>query len=137
MRANFLIAEAILVAIAVLVFSYNVKMLKEIIIQIGKQVYITNDVVSITPFTFNTFYQNKTQHPDLVFQLNELKIRKTDNPSMFTRSLGNKIFLIKDKQKEAYIVYDEFDEALKKKLMEILVEVTPPELLRSGRSRHY
>ena len=136
-NAGFMVAEAILIAIAALVFFYNVNMLKVIIVKIGKQVYITDDEVSIIPFTFNTFSWNKKQNPDLVFKLNELNIRKTDNPLMFTRALGNKIFLIKDRQKEAYIVYDEFDEALKTKLMEILVEVTPAEMLRSGRSRHY
>jgi len=56
---------------------------------------------------------------------------------MFTRALGDKMFLVKDKEKEAYIVSDYFDPALKEKLMDILVEVTPPELLRPGRLRHY
>ena len=91
---------------------------------------ITDEKISITPFTYNLPFSDKTQPDRLEFKIDELKIRKTGNPSMFTRALGDKMFLVKDKEKEAYIVSDYFDPALKEKLMDILVEVTPPELLR-------
>ena len=73
----------------------------------------------------------------MIFKIDELKIRKTDNPLRFTRALDNRVFELRDKTKEAYIVFDYFDKTLKEKLTDILVEVTPPELLLPGRLRHY
>lgn len=134
---GFVLAEIIFLFLASWVFYYNVKMVQSIILTIANQVSITDDKIAITPFTYNLPFSNKT-HPDrLEFKINELKIRKTDNPSMFTKALGNRMFLLKDKEKEAYIVSDYFDPALKVKLMDILVQVTPPELLLPGRLRHY
>ena len=134
---GFVSTEIIFVLFASWVFRYNVKMTQSIILTIANRVTITDEKISIAPFTYNLPFSDKTQPDRLEFKIDELKIRKTGNPSMFTRALGDKMFLVKDKEKEAYIVSDYFDPALKEKLMDILVEVTPPELLRPGRLRHY
>ena len=134
---GFVLAEIIFVLLASWVFYYNVKMLQSIILKIANQVSITDDKISITPFTYNLPFSDKTKSDRLEFKIDELKIRKTDNPSMFTRALGDRMFLLKDKEKEAYIISDYFDPTLKIKLMDILVKVTPPELLLPGRLRHY
>jgi hypothetical protein len=134
---GFILCEIIFIVLASWVFYYNVKMVQSIIAKIGNRVSIADDTVSIIPFTYHLPFEDKNQPENLEFKINELKIRKTGNPSMFTRALGDKIFLLKDKEKEAYIVFNYFDAALKEKLMDILVEVTPPELLLPGRLRHY
>jgi hypothetical protein len=75
-----------------------------------------------------------------VFKINELRIRKTDNPLRFIRvsdNFDNRVFELRDKTKKAYVVFDYFDMMLKEKLTEVLVEVTPPELLIPGRLRHH
>jgi len=134
---SYVVGEIVFILIVLWVLYYNVKMMQSIIVTIASQVTITNDMISITPFTYHLPFETKTQRDHLEFKINELKIRKTGNPSMFTRSLGTKMFLLKDKEKEAYIIDDYFDKALKEKLTEILIEVTPPELLIPGRLRHY
>jgi uncharacterized membrane protein len=133
----FFTAELIFATIAILIFRYHYNRFARAVTKIGCRVSITDEMVSVIPFTFNIFFvkQNSLRHLD--FKINELKIRKTDNPLRFTRALDNRVFELRDKKKEAYIVFDYFDETLKEKLMEILVEVTPPELLRPGRMRHY
>ena len=134
---EYIVGEIIFIIIALWILYYNVKMMQSIIVTIASQVTITNDMVSIAPFNYRLPFETKKQQDHLEFKINELKIRKADNPSMFTRSLGTRMFLLKDKEKEAYITDDYFDKALKEKLTEILIEVTPPELLIPGRLRHH
>jgi len=133
----YLVAETILIFVAVFV-SYNlVTRVSSIVVLIGRQVSITGEMVTVTPFTFNLLFWNKKPPQQMTFKIDELKIRKTDNPLRFTRALDNRVFELRDKTKEAYIVFDYFDKTLKEKLTDILVEVTPPELLLPGRLRHY
>jgi hypothetical protein len=133
----YLLAEVIFTTIAILV-SYNlVNRIIPVVVMIGRRVSITNEIVSMTTFTFNLRFWNREPPQTLVFKINELRIRKTDNPLRFTRAFDNRVFELRDKTKKAYIVFDYFDAILKEKLMEILVEVTPPELLIPGRLRHY
>jgi hypothetical protein len=134
---EYIVGEIIFIIVALWVLYYNVKMMQSIIVTIACQVTISNDVVSITPFTYHLPFETKQEQDHLEFKINELKIRKAGNPSMFTRSLGTRMFLLKDKEKEAYIIYEYFDKALKEKLTEILIKVTPPELLIPGRLRHH
>lgn len=136
-NVGFVLADIIFLVIAASVFYYNVKMIRSIILTIGNRVSITNDKISIIPFTYHLPFGDKNEADHLEFNINQLRIRKTGNPSMFTRALGNKMFLLQDDEKEAYIISAYFDPALKEKLMDILVEVTPLELLRPGRLRHH
>jgi hypothetical protein len=113
---------------------------KPIVEMTARQVSVTNETVSITAFTFNLRFWSKKPPQTLVFKINELKIRKTDNPLRFRRNSDRfkyRVFELRDKNKTAYIVFDYFDVMLKEKLTEILVEVTPPELLIPGRLRHH
>jgi hypothetical protein len=136
----YLLAETIFTLLAISV-SYNlVNRVIPIIVMIGRRVSITNEMVSITTFTFNLRFWNKKPPQTLVFKINELRIRKTDNPLRFIRiavDFDNRVFELCDKTNKAYIVFDYFDAKLKEKLTEILVEVTPLELLIPGRIRHY
>jgi len=134
---GFLITDIALAMLAIWVARYQFKRVASAVSQIAARVCITDEIVSVIPFTFNLFFekQNPTHHFE--FKINELKIRKTDNPLRFTWALDNRVFELRDKEKEAYIVFDYFDKTLKEKLTEILVEVTPPELLIPGRLRHY
>jgi len=134
---GFLLTDSFVMILTILVAVYQIKKIRSVVIKIGSQVSITNEVISITPFTFGLFFWTKKPQYNLEFKINELKIRKTDNPLRFTWALDNRVFELRDKQKEAYIVFDYFDETLKDKLTEILVEVTPAELLLPGRLRHY
>jgi|SRR5580698_5527126 hypothetical protein len=107
---------------------------------IGRRVRITDEIVSMTTFTFTLRFWNRKPPQTLIFKINELRIRKTDNPLRFIRiadDFDNRVFELWDKTNRAYIVFDYFDAILKEKLNEILVEVTPPELLIPGRLRHY
>jgi protein-S-isoprenylcysteine O-methyltransferase Ste14 len=88
---GFVSAEIIFVFLASWVFYYNVKTMRSIIITIANQVSITDDKISITSFTYNLPFSNKTRPDRLEFKISELKIRKTGNPSMFTRALGDKM----------------------------------------------
>jgi hypothetical protein len=136
----YILAEMVLMAVAVFV-SYNlVNRVIPVIVMIGRQVSVTNEKISITTFTFNLRFWDKKPSPTLVFMINELRIRKTDNPLRFIRISDNfdyRVFELRDKTKTAYIIFDYFDSMLKEKLTEILVEVTPPELLIPGRLRHH
>jgi hypothetical protein len=133
----YLVAEAIFAAVAVWVSYNQITRVGRVVVKIGNQLTITDEMVSVKPFTFNIFLVKQKPLCLLAFKINELKIRKTENPLRFTRALDNRVFELRDKEKEAYIVFDYFDPVLKEKLMDILVEVTPPELLRPGRLRHY
>lgn len=133
----FLISEAILTTVAVFV-SYNLtSRISSVVVIMGRHISITNEIISLTTFTFHMSFWKKKPLNRIEFKIDELKIRKTDNPLMFTRAFDNRVFELRDKIKEAYIVFDYFDPLLKEKLTEILVEVTPPELLIPGRLRHY
>ena len=136
----YFVAEIILTVVAVFV-SYNlVNRVIPIVVMISRQVSITNEKISITTFTFNLRFWNKEPSQTLIFKINELRIRKTDNPLRFIRisdNFDNRVFELRDKNKTAYIIFDYFDALLKEKLTEILVEVTPPELLIPGRLRHH
>jgi hypothetical protein len=134
---GYVATEVVLAIIATLVACYQANRVRLIVVKIGKRVSITDEMVSIIPFTFGIFFWQRKPLYSLDFKIKELKIRKTDNPLWFTRALDNRVFELRDKQKEAFVVFDYFDETLKQKLTEILVEVTPPELLRLGRMRHY
>lgn len=133
----YLLAELILATVAFLVSRYLHNRVASVVTRIGSRICITDDMVSVIPFTFNIFFVKLNSQDRFEFKINELKIRKTDNPLKFTRSLNNRVFEIHEHEKEVYIVFDYFDETLKEKLTKILVEVTPPELLRPGRMRHY
>ncbi|BAU53668.1 hypothetical protein [Mucilaginibacter gotjawali] len=136
----YFMAEMILTAVTVFVSYSLVNRIRLIVLTIGRQVSITNEEIAITTFAFNLRFWNKKQPSTLVFKINELKIRKTDNPLRFIRISENfnyRVFELRDKTITAYVIFDYFDALLKEKLTEILVEVTPPELLMPGRLRHY
>jgi len=136
----FFLAEMVLTTVTVFVSYSLVNRIRLIVLMIGRQVSVTNEEIAITPFTFNLRFWNKKPPATLVFKINELKIRKTDNPLRFIKISENfnyRVFELRDKTKTAYVIFDYFDATLKEKLMEILVDVTPPELLMPGRLRHY
>ncbi len=136
----YLLAELILLAAVVFVSYTLINRVKPVVEITGRAVSIANEIVSITPFTFNLRFWRKKLPQKLVFRINELGIRKTDNPLRFVKvsdSFRNRVFELRDKNKTAYIVFDYYDARLKEKLTEILVEVTPPELLIPGRLRHH
>lgn len=116
---------------------YQVNKIRSVVLKIASRVSITDEVVCVEPFTFGVFFWKKRSPDYLQFKISELKIRKTDNPIRFKTAFNNRVFEIKDKNKEAYIVFDFFDKTLKETLMNILVDVTPAELLLPGRLRHY
>ncbi|HZY35500.1 MAG TPA: hypothetical protein VFE53_02560 [Mucilaginibacter sp.] len=136
----YLLAEVILMAVAIFV-SYDLfNRVMPVVVMIGRQVSITSEKISITTFSFNLRFWIKKPPQTLVFKINELRIRKTDNPLRFIRvsdNFDNRVFELRDKTKKAYVVFDYFDMMLKEKLTEVLVEVTPPELLIPGRLRHH
>jgi len=136
----YLLAELILVAAVIFVTYTLINRVKPVVEITGRTVSIANEIVAITPFTFNLHFWRNEQPQKLVFKINELRIRKTDNPLRFVKvsdSFRNRVFELRDKNKTAYIVFDYYDAKLKEKLTEILDEVTPPELLIPGRLRHH
>ncbi len=139
MNLPYLLAETALLAVAIFA-SYNfINRVIPVIKITGKQVSISNETISITAFTFDLRFWSPRPAQNLVFKINELRIRKTDNPLISIRvsdKFDNRVFELRDKTKKAYIVFDYYDALLKEKLTEILVEVTPPELLIPGRLRH-
>ncbi len=135
----YLLTEVLVMVVAVLVSYALINRVKPVVEMVGRQVSITNDLISITTFTFNLRFWGNKQPQTLVFKIEELRIRKTDNPLRFIRisdNFDNRVFELRNKTKTGYIVFDYFDVMLKEKLMEILVEVTPQELLMPGRLRH-
>ena len=140
MNLPYLLAETALLAVAIFA-SYNfINRVIPVIKITGKQVSISNETVSITAFTFDLRFWSLRPAQNLVFKINELRIRKTDNPLISIRvsdKFDNRVFELRDKTQKAYIVFDYYDALLKEKLTEILVEVTPPELLIPGRLRHH
>lgn len=135
----YILAQLILIAAAIFVTYTLINRVKPVVEMTGRVVSITNQTVSVTPFTFNLRFWRKQQPQKLAFEISELKIRKTDNPLRFVKvsdSFKNRVFELRDKNQKAYIVFDYYDAMLKEKLTDILVEVTPPELLIPGRLRH-
>jgi len=133
----YVVAQFILATVAFSVARYLLNRVGSVVIKTAKRISITGDTVSVAPFTFGVYFWTKKPLDYIEFKINELKIRKTDNPLKFTQALNNRVFDLRDKEKEVFIVFDFFDETLKERLTEILVEVTPPELLIPGRMRHY
>ena len=140
MNLPYVLAETALLAVAIFA-SYNfINRVIPVIKITGKKVSISNEIISITAFTFDLRFWNVRTAQNLVFKISELRIRKTDNPLITIRvsdQFDNRVFELRDKTQKAYIVFDYYDALLKEKLTEILVEVTPPELLIPGRLRHH
>jgi hypothetical protein len=140
MNLPYILAETVLLAVAIFA-SYN--FINRVIPAVkitGKHISISNETISIMAFTFDLRFWNPRPARNLVFKINELRIRKTDNPLISIRvsdQFDNRVFELRDKTQKAYIVFDYYDALLKEKLTEILVEVTPPELLIPGRLRHH
>lgn len=133
----YLLTQVFVLAIAIWVGYYQVNRVRSAVVTVGNQVLITDELISITTFTFDLFFWTKRPTKHVEFKIDQLKIRKTNNPLRFTWAMDNRVFELRDKEKEAYIVFDYFDKALEERLMEILVKVTPPELLLPGRLRRY
>jgi hypothetical protein len=134
---GYLVVEFALALLTIWVSCYQANRIGSVVVKIGKKVSITDEMVSIAPYTFSFYFWRQKPTHNIEFKINELKIRKTDNPLRFTWVLDDRVFELRDKEKEAYIVFDFFDKTLKEKLTDILVEVTPPKLLVPGRLRHY
>ena len=114
----FVLAEMVFTIITVLVSNILVNRVRPVALTTARRVSITSEEIAITPFTFNLRFWSKKPPAILVFKINELRIRKTDNPLRFIRisdNFNNRVFELRDKTQTAYIVFAYFDAILKEK----------------------
>jgi hypothetical protein len=101
------------------------------------RVTLLQEEIIVETFPFKVLFLINKPSCEMKFKIDELKIKKTSNPIKPYFGLDNKIFLLTDREKEAYIIVDYFEKALDEKLKQIFVDVTPENLLIPGRLRHY
>ena len=132
----FIFAELLLLGLCTF-FEYD-QVVKpgKIVSRTALSVIISDEEIIIGTIPFKVLFWINKPSRDLVFKIHELNIKFASNPLKPYFDLDSEIFQLKDKEKEAFIIYDYFDNQLKEKLTETLVEVTPPNLLIRGRLRH-
>ena len=72
-------------------------------------------IAKTSPFKV-LFWINKPSR-EVVFNINELKVRQVSYPVKTIFDLGNRVIKLTDKQKEVFVIVDYFDKELKEKLL--------------------